>query len=97
MSYCQKQCDNTDKIYYISRVNYTPAYAAIVKVDAEHFQVIVGTTFKRRYTTDCREGTINYDAQECTRNERYYCISGKAATANSDSNKASGQKNEAYV
>src|SRR5687768_1563584 len=93
----QKEQDNAEKINNIPAVDHTPANAAVMEVDAQHFDVIIGARLKGGNAADGVEPAVQHKAQKCAGNKGYYRVIGNAAAGNADGHKYAGQKNKPDV
>jgi len=68
-----------------------------MKVDAQHFDIIIGARLKSRYTANGAEPAVQQKAQKGAGDKRHYGIIGKTAAANTNGHKHTCQENKANV
>ena len=61
----EKQKDHAEEINDVPCINHSAANAAIMKIDTDHFKIIIGVSTKRRQKTDGTETII----KKCTGNK----------------------------
>ena len=81
----QKKKNNGYKINQVAAIEHTPADAAVMKINTQHFNIIIGTVGKKRNFTDGIKSKINKEANKAADQKGNYRIIGKAAATNADS------------
>ena len=86
-----KEKDHRGKIHQVTAVDHTAADAAVVEIDAKHFNIVVGSRGKSRDPADGIKSIVHEKTGKGTEQESYHGILGKAAGANTDRRKYSGK------